>query len=217
VDASEARWLARRKVGGGVHLITLAPSPHQARAYLAPGQYVRIDVDGGGYFVLAGDVGAPTWELLVRANGGASDALIAAGQGATLPVAGPFGEGFPVTRAEGRTLVLAVVGGALGAVRPVLRTRDPRRTHLYLGVRAADDVPIADEVAAFARKGGTVVLCVSTEDDGSVLPDLRRAGGWVQHVLAREMPRGAMVFAAGPESMLEALRAMPELDVVSNA
>jgi NAD(P)H-flavin reductase len=217
VDVSEARWLARRDAGGAVQLIAIAPAAEQARAYAAPGQYVRIDVDGGGFFVLAGDLGAPTWELLVRPNGGASDALVAAREGATFPVAGPFGAGFPVARAARRTLVLAVVGGALGAVRPLLRTRDPRQTHLYLGVRAAADVPLADEVTAFARAGGTVVLCVSAEDDGSVLPELRRATGWVQHVLAREAPAGAIVFAAGPETMLEAMRALPELEVFTNA
>jgi dihydroorotate dehydrogenase electron transfer subunit len=217
VEASETRWLGRREVGGAVHLITLRPSPEQARAYRAPGQYVRVDADSGGYFVLAGEVGAPTWELLVRANGGASDALIAAREGATFRVAGPFGDGFPLARAENHVLVLAVVGGALGAVRPLLHMRDPLQTQLYLGVRTASDVPIADEVSAFARAGGTVVLCVSSEDDRTVLPELRRAEGWVQHVLPREAPRGAIVFAAGPETMLEALRAMPELEVVTNA
>jgi len=202
--------------GRTVHLVTLRPV--DASAFTAPGQYVQVTTDANGYFVLAGEVGAPTWELLVRPNGGASDALVAAAVGTTFAVAGPFGSGFPVARAEGRRLVLAVVGSALGAARPLLKMRDPATTALYLGVRRPVDTPVADEVARFVRAGGHVVLCVSAEDDDpSFLPEARRAKGWVQQVLAAERPEaGAVVFAAGPETMLDAVRALPELEVHTN-
>src|SRR5262249_8467471 len=157
--------------------------------YRAPGQYIEVRaVEANGYFVLAGEIGAPSWELLVRTNGGASDALVRAPEGTVFDVVGPLGKGFPLERAHDRSLIVAVAGSALAVTRPILRDRIARRegpsTSVYIGARTARDVALAREVAGWVHAGVRVVLCLSQadRDDGEVLLDARRASGYVQNV-----------------------------------
>jgi NAD(P)H-flavin reductase len=220
-EAAQATLTARRIAGGGLHVVTLRPPAEAAARYQAPGQYVQVHAEASGYFVLAGDVGAPEWELLVRQNGGAADALVTLPPGSMFAVDGPLGEGFPLERARGRRLVLAVVGSALAVARPILRDRIDRgeaaTTSIYVGARTVGDLALVDEIAGWARAGASVVLCLSgalPEDRDATLggaPVSVRAG-WAQRVLAEDLATrqlaGDLVFAAGPEGMLNEVRAL---------
>ncbi len=223
---------ARRDAGTGLHLVTITPSHALAQRYTAPGQYVEIRTDAGsGYFVLAGEVGAPSWELLVRNNGEASAVLATAPEGTVLAVQGPLGKGFPLEHANGRALIVAVAGSALAISRPILRERVARRnaalTSVYIGIRSVRDVPLLPEVAGWGHAGVRLVLCLSREepDDPAVLPEASRAPGYVQRVLAREIQDGRVagdiVFVAGPSKMIDDVRALraslsPTLEVFAN-
>lgn len=226
----------RRGSGASLSLVTLTPPFDHAMAYRAPGQYIEIRAGVSGYFVLAGNIGEPSWELLVRTNGGASDALTGSPEGTVFDVVGPLGRGFPMERARGRRLVVAVAGSALAVTRPILRARiaqrEARSTTVYIGARTAEDVALASEVAGWAHAGARVMLCLSRPelDDSSLLAEARRETGYVQAVLAEHVAEGritdGLVFAAGPSGMLEELRALPrkavrgagsaELEVITN-
>lgn len=237
MDASAATFTAvltgRRHSGAGLSLVTLTPASDRAEGYRAPGQYIEVRASAKGYFALASEIGAPSWELLVRMNGGASDTLLRAPEGTELQVAGPHGRGFPLDDARGRPLVVAVAGSALAVARPILRARaaqgEAHRTRLYVGARTLGEVALGDEVAEWAGAGATVILCLSRttldDDGGHTLAGLRRANGYVQKVLVNDVVEGlvaeSVVFAAGPSGMLEELRSMqrthaPQLEVVTN-
>jgi NAD(P)H-flavin reductase len=226
----------RRDSGAGLALVTLTPALDRAQTYRAPGQYIEVRASANGYFVLAGEVGAPSWELLVRANGGASDALTGSPEGTVFDVAGPLGTGFPLARAHGRPLVVAVAGSALAVTRPILRDRVARRegplTSVYIGARTVHDVALAREVAGWVHAGARVVLCLSRSEvddrDSRILTEARRASGYVQNVLVTDVVEGVvsegLVFAAGPAGMLEELRELErspsaraaKLEVITN-
>jgi NAD(P)H-flavin reductase len=229
----------RRDSGAGLKLVTLTPARERAVEYRAPGQYIEVQtttngVLANGYFVLASELGAPSWELLVRKNGGASDALTGCPEGTVFDIVGPLGVGFPLERARGRSLVVAVAGSALAVTRPILRDRIARRegtaTSVYIGVRSVDDLALAPEVAGWVHAGVRVVLCLSKgELDNAAAPltTTRRARGYVQNVLANDVIEGVvagMVFAAGPSGMLAELRSLAEgkaagrdaLEVITN-
>lgn len=225
-EITQAILTARREAGAGLLLITLTPPIERASAYRAPGQYIKVHAQSGGYFVLASEVGAPSWELLVRNSGGAADALSNEPEGTTFEISGPLGEGFPLERARGRSLIVAAVGSALAIVRPIARERiaerEMARTTIYLGVRAPNEVALAREVSGWARAGARVVLCISKADSKPGEPahedlkptdNLVHASGWVQRVLTQDLASGVLgpektplVFAAGPEAMLHELR-----------
>lgn len=219
---SSAILSARRDAGAGLRLVTLTPPLDVAQAYRAPGQYIEVrSPNGSGYFALAGEVGAPTWEVLVRSNGDASDALTEAPEGTVFELAGPLGRGFPLERGHDRALVVAVAGSALAVARPVMGDRCALglapATTVYIGAKTARDVPLASEVASWARAGARVVLCLSRPDvdDAAILPEASRKPGWVQRVIAEEIAslgrserEPVLAFAAGPFGMLDELRAL---------
>lgn len=231
---SAAVLSARREAGAGLRLVTLTPPLAITQAYRAPGQYIEVRAGPkSGYFALAGEVGAPVWEVLVRNNGDASDALTTAPVGTSFEIAGPLGRGFPIERAHDRPLVVAVAGSALAVSRPILRRRcelgQADTTTVYVGAKTAQDVPLASEVAEWARAGARVVLCLSRpdSDDPTVLPEASRRAGWVQRAISQESSlydgsaRGpSLVFAAGPLEMLSELRELAArqggLEVVTN-
>lgn len=220
---------ARRDAGAGLFLVTLTPSPEQAAKYQTPGQFIEVRTDSGsGYFVLAGELAAPSWEILVRNNGEASTDLTSAPEGTTVGVRGALGKGFPIARAHGKGLIVAVAGSALAVVRPIMRERIAHReaslTSVYVGVRSAKEIALRDDVAGWAHAGARLVLCVSrpADDDRSILTEAIRGDGYVQRVIEADLAAGNvagdLAFAAGPAGMLEQMKAFScaTLEVVTN-
>lgn len=237
---SRASVTTRRPAGGPLWLATVEVSPEQAAAYVAPGQYVQVrTAQGNGYFALASEPGHSPFELLVRNNGEASALIVTAGLPAEVDVVGPLGAGFPVARAKDRTLVVAVAGSAIAVARPILRERiaegEGARTHLFVGARSPTELPLQDEIEAWAE-ASHVTLCLSRAEVAhapEVIPRAKRTVGYVQHAILRTLAEGGfgpveasappLVFAAGPGPMLADLRAAGSgegavaLDVVTNA
>jgi NAD(P)H-flavin reductase len=212
---------AREDAGGQLLLISLDVDDAIARRYTTPGQYIEVKAGAEkGYFVLANDVGQKPWQLLVKNSGGAADALATLPLGSELTVDGPLGQGFSVERMRSRHVVVAVVASALGVARSVLARRiadgSAGLTHLFIGLRAPTDLPIAKEVEAWTENGITVVLCLSRSElhhHPEVLPRARRVAGYVQRALRRalkagEVPHGTLVIAAGPPEMLEEMKSL---------
>lgn len=202
-------------------VVSLDVTDEVARAHETPGQYVKVNTPAGtGYFVLANDVGARPWELLVKNAGDAAAALMSLPLGSTVPVEGPLGTGFSMDRIRDRHMAVAVVGSAISVARPVVRRRIrdgvARRTHLFLGLRSPSDLPIATEIEAWAVEGVEVVLCLSRSslhEEPRRLPRARRFAGYVQRALAHaleagEVPHGTLVIAAGADAMLADLRSI---------
>jgi NAD(P)H-flavin reductase len=212
---------ARRDVGGGLMLASLDVDDEAAAKYTSPGQYVQVLAQNeSAYFVLASDVRTRPWQILVRNAGDAAAHLYSLDLGAAVEVNGPLGRGFPEERWQNRPLVVAVVASALGVARALVDARIAEglatSTWFYIGVRAAADVPLADEVTAWRERGVHVVLCLSREElehHKELLPLAAREPGYVQAVIGRaaadaRLPDGALVVAAGPAGMLADLRAV---------
>jgi NAD(P)H-flavin reductase len=212
---------ARSPAGGELLLVSLDVDDETAHRYTTPGQYIEVKAaSGNGYFVLASNVGERPWELLVKNAGGAADALATQPIGTQIPIVGPLGAGFSVERMRSRHVAVAVVGGAIGVARSVIGRRiadgAATATHLLLGIRAAIDLPLQAEIAAWAASGIEVVLALSRSEldhHKEILPGARREAGYVQHALARALeagtvPHGTLVIAAGPDAMLADMRSL---------
>jgi NAD(P)H-flavin reductase len=228
ISRQVARLLARRE-GGTLVPVALAVPEEVLATHSTPGQYVSIAAGGEeGFFVLASPVGAAAWELLVRASGAVSEALLAAPIGATFGTSAALGEGFPMADARARALILLAAGTGIAAVTPILAQRmvegDAPRTDVFLGLRVAADLPCAREVAAWRSAGARVTVCVSREEPSQV--GVMR--GYVQDVAgAYFTPRagsvsGGLMFAIGPDPMIAGARVLakalgvPEADFRTN-
>lgn len=224
-----ARLAGREDVGGGLARVTVDPEGALLTTYRQAGQYVEMRVDGEtGFFVLASDPGASPWELIMRSGGGASDVVLTIQVGSPIELTGALGDGFPVAEVAGRPLVIAINGTGVAAVPPIVHRRirdgDAGLTHVFLGLRSRDELPLAEELRSWQQSGVDVVVCLSqaqpsaasaapatcaAASEPGVTGPLRFAPGYVQDVLrARVSPRslaGGRIFAVGTSAMLEAL------------
>jgi NAD(P)H-flavin reductase len=199
-----SRLLARASAGGGLTLVTIDAPAVAKETYVSPGQYVEVRAgDGGatGYFVLSGEPGARPWELIMRSGGGASDVLLVAPVGTPIEVTDAIGDGFPLERVRGRSLVVVLGGTGIAAGRPILNRRiregDAARTRVLVGVRSRAELALQGDLDRWATSGVDLLVCRS--QDGAYVQDALR-------VLGPELGVGTLVFAVGPAPMVDALR-----------
>lgn len=198
-----ARLLSRRDAGGGLSWVSLLPSPKAAATYRSPGQYVDVRIgDATGFFALASREGAGQWDLLLRANPGASQALHDLPPGAHVMVSAALGAGFPLEAASERSLAIVVTAGALAPALPTLERRlregMGERTTLLVGTHSLAGVPAMAELDDVQARGGRVKLVLSDE----IAPP--HAHGFVQDHLGGVRPE--IIFAAGLPAMMDAVR-----------
>jgi NAD(P)H-flavin reductase len=223
VRFNHARLVSVESVGGGLSQLTIDPGAHLARTHDSPGQYVEVRVEGEtGYFVLANEPGAATWDLVMKSGGGASDVLLRMRAGDVLEVTGAIGAGFPMAPAAGRPLLVVLGGTGMAAGRPIVRRRiregDASRTWVFVALRRREESALEDDLDAWADAGATVFVCLSqgnsAEDGGRFvhgrIPDILRAFA-ASHPGAIE---SAVVFFVGTASMVATLReAAPSLGI----
>lgn len=209
-----ARLAAHEDAGGGLTRVILEVAPEVAVTYASPGQYVDVRVEGQtGFFVLASEPGHRSWELVMRAGGGASDVLLTAPDGASIEVTPALGEGFPMAEVARAPLVVALSGTGIAAGLPIVRYRvrdtDALRTHVFIGIRTRAELALRSEVEAWISNGVDVTVCLSNDDER--IAGIQCAAGHVQDVLAARARAGTLspgrIFAVGVASMIDALRA----------
>jgi len=210
VDAPlHAARLISRDAGRPLVPVVLDVPADVRASHTTPGQYVQIAAGGeNGYFVVASSVGAAAWCLLVKGGGSTADALLSEPLGATFPVTGALGAGFPMDEARGRPLVIAAAGTGIAAAPPIAARRiadgDAPRTHMLLGLQLAAHLPFPGDLVAWRAAGMDVTLCVSREDGDGV----GVVRGYVQDVARARLTQthGRMIFAVGPSAMVDATR-----------
>jgi NAD(P)H-flavin reductase len=184
--------------------------PAFSAAHVVPGQVVKIRTEHGeGFFALSS---APdpsgSADLLVKRGGRVADTAIArAKPGARLCLTPPFGNGFAVSDADGRDVLLFAAGSAIGPIRALVQhlvRHRPRygRITLFYGQRHGAEFAYVTEHLEWERHGIRVVLCPSGEDDA-----WQGVRGRVQ-AIARSLafggspPGDAVAFVAGMTAMV---------------
>lgn len=210
-----ARLAERSPAGGGLTVIVVDAPEVATASYRSPGQYVEVragDAGEAGYFVLASEPGARPWELIMRSGGGASDVLLVAPLGTDILVTAAIGAGFPLERARGAPLVVALGGTGIAAGRPIVRRRirdgDAERTTVLVGARTRAEVALESDLREWSAARVAVTVCLSQPEGAA--PSDGVVHGYVQDALRRLDPRPGvrtLVFAVGPASMIAALRA----------
>lgn len=191
----------------------LDPPDSIARSYVRPGQYIAVNAGGkAAYFVLSGDPGDATWELLIRPGGEVASSALGAAPGDRVSISAALGTGFPMHEAEGRELLVVVTGSGVAAARPVVRARartgQAAATTVLVGVRTAAEVPVAEDLSHWSQSGAKVTVCLSREAVEPGKPGF--AAGYVQDAARASWPgpssKKRIIFAAGVKEMIEAMR-----------
>jgi NAD(P)H-flavin reductase len=213
----------REPAGGGLDRVRLLVDAELSATHTRHGQYIEIRHDGTtrsdseestiasatrGFFAIASAPGERTWDVLVKDGGSMSDRLRDLPLGAPVIVSEATGEGFPVERAHGHPLIVAVTGSGIAAVLSTIGARiddgDALRTFILYGVRDRSEIAIPSELEAMRSAGIDVAICLSREHSDE--PGFFK--GYVQDVVHErgwQLATG-MIFAAGNEAMIDGMR-----------
>jgi NAD(P)H-flavin reductase len=174
-----------------------------SRRHRAPGQYVRVRVNGDeNPYALASEPGAPELELLFKVETELTGAMAALRPGDPVRVGAPQGRGFPLDEHTGHDLILVAAGTGIAPLRAVVRSvlRDRPRfgaVTLFYGQREPGHFAYASEWDAWRAAGVEVIPVASGEGSRRVQDAL----------LARRPALGdAVAFVAGMKPMIADVR-----------
>jgi len=214
----------REPAGGGLDRVRLLVDAELSRTHTRHGQYVEVRHDGSarsassedatiasatrGYFAIASAPGERSWDVLIKDGGSMGDRLRDLPLGSAVTVSEATGEGFPVERAHGHPLIIAVTGSGIAAVLSTIGARieegDAHRTFVLYGVRDRSEIGIPSELESMRAAGIDVAICLSREhlnEPGffkGYVQDVARDRGW-------RLETG-MIFAAGNDAMIDGMR-----------
>lgn len=183
-----------------------APAP----AFL-PGQYVNIDVPGGGAhrsYSFSTAPGDSRLGFLIKKipDGLMSGWLARAAPGDQLTLTGPMGS-FYLRDGDGPLLFLAGGTGLapfLSMLEVLARAKSQRQVHLIYGVTRDLDLVLVDELVAYAERLPNFTFTTVVADQASDHP----RKGWVtQHMPQDMLAAGEFdLYLCGPPPMVDAVR-----------
>ena len=176
----------------------------------SPGQFMEVGIFGVGEAPIS-ICSAPgrrdDLEMCIRAVGDVTDAVHRLGRGDTLGLRGPFGNGYDMTKVEGRDLLFVAGGLGLAPCRSFIldalnhRGKYNRVTILY-GARTPKDLLFADDLKAWAGRGDCEFLVTVDRPDENwkgnkgVITTLFRK-------IAKVDPSNTAAFIIGPPIMFK--------------
>lgn len=202
----------RRETSELEHLRVGAPEAYRA-AYLTPGQYVQVRIEGHkpGFYAIANAPGAADLELLVKRGSPVSDAIVAKKTGDILEASLPMGRGYPFDQALGRDVFAIGVGSGITPLRALIqavlkeRSRYGRVRFVY-GARTACAFPYESEIGSWPAHGLEVTRICSRPAENT----WRGPVGRVQDVLLAEKDApapGGVAYVCGMKSMVADVKA----------
>jgi len=173
-----------------------------------PGQFVQVSMFGFGeapISLCSSPVKTGSFELCVRRAGGLTAALHGLGAGDMVGIRGPFGNGFPIDRMQGKDVVIVAGGIGMAPVRSliqhILADRDSYGRMIVLhGAREPDLLLFTDEIESWGSDDRNEILL--TVD--------KPVEGWDGHVgvittlfprLKIDSPSSLVVAMCGPPVM----------------
>jgi NAD(P)H-flavin reductase len=200
---SHAKLTHNQALTKGLHRLVLEVTQDVSTAFHSAGQYHRVRVGReDALFAIASPPRVSAFEYLVNTQGEVARAWASLGVGAQVEVTVPEGPGFPLTKAEGKTLLLIGTGTGFGPLRSVVSALRVRRgdfgpVYGLYGARTPTHVAWAPELEALADDEVHIQSVVQQAP-----PNWKGATGRVQHHLGRLPTRNAVAFLCGHPEMV---------------
>lgn len=208
---------------GDVFTWELAPLEGELPGF-RPGQFNMLYAFGAGESAISisGDPGDGPLLHTIRAAGRVTRVMRDLSPGDVIGVRGPFGEPWPLDRAEDRDLVVVAGGIGLAPLRPVLldalrRRQRLRRVLLLYGARTPADMLYRQEIEAW-RARPEIEVAVTVDH---AAPGWNGSVGVVTRLIERAGfdPERSLALLCGPEVMMRFAgrslrqRGMPATDI----
>jgi NAD(P)H-flavin reductase len=171
------------------------------------GQFFMVSVFGAGEAPIS--VASSPDELLklcIRRAGHVTSAIHNLREGDKLGIRGPYGNGFPLSGAKGRDVIVAAGGIGIVPLRPLMREILGNRHHykkvfLIYGSKTPSEILFKDEINIWSESGIEVSLTVDCGDD-----TWKGCVGLVTTLIKSIKTdfKDASAFICGPEAMINA-------------
>ena len=189
-------------------VFTLALTPPPQYQNFESGQFNMLYIPGAGEAAISisGDPN-DTSRLVhtIRSVGNVTQLLQNQQVKDRIGVRGPYGRGWPVTRAEGKDLILVAGGIGLAPLRPVLysvmsRREEFGRVVLFYGARRPDDLLFSEQLWQWKQQG-VLELFVSVDTTNE---EWRGDVGVITEFIPRAnlVPAKTIAMVCGPEIMI---------------
>lgn len=205
-----SRVVSHTSTGSGYyHLVIHAPEIARSAR---PGQFLMLKVSQTGYDpILRRPISImdtntkTTVEMLYKVVGRGTCMLSQRQAGEFLDVVGPLGNGFQSPHAMGMALL---VGGGIGIpplifLARALTGQGAVSTRAFMGARTASDLPMIDR---FDTLGVESTIATESGDQGVK----GRVTEPLEQFLEETSPENPVLFACGPDPMLEAVKTLAE-------
>jgi len=191
------------------YTLSLSNSSYISEEEFKPGRFILLSIFGFGEaaFSLSSLMQNGTFETTIRKVGNFTQKLHSFKEGDKLYMRGPYGEGWPLDKAEGKDVLLVAGGIGLAPLKPVIlhiaknRSKYGRLEILY-GARTPNDMIFTNEFDTWRKIPNSILrLTVDTVPRG--IKWGYKVG--VVPILFEDMettPDNAIVMTCGPEIMM---------------
>ena len=171
-----------------------------------PGQFVQISMLGVGEAPISiASWGSDTLTLHIREVGNVTRALGRCQPGDTVFLRGPYGNGYPMSEARGRNLILAGGGCGVASLKGVIDYVEKNRADFkeiaaFVGYRSSNEVLFGDRIEEW-RKSMFIHVSLDTLKEGTCHD---ASEGFVSDVVRQtEIPSGdSVAMLCGPPIMI---------------
>ncbi|MBE0427726.1 MAG: FAD/NAD(P)-binding protein [Nitrospirae bacterium] len=184
-----------------------------------PGQFNMVGFPGVGEAPISFSalVRENCFEHTIRSAGRVTAYLDGLKEGDELFIRGPYGKGWPLRQAEGKTVLLIAGGLGIAPLRPVIQGILEKRglfdkVYLIYGAKNEKHMLFTDEFQTWEEEFPLFLALdeISNPDSGSPRMKVRDKRGWEYHIgLVTDMldkvkiyPQRTIAFVCGPEIMM---------------
>jgi sulfite reductase subunit B len=139
----------------------------------APGQFVMVEIPGVGeapFSITSTPSQEGYFDLAIRKAGRFTAVMHTLGEGDTVGIRGPLGNGFPVKTLEGTDLLFVAGGIGIIPLRSLINyvmdnRRDFGKVTILLGCKTPEDFLFADELDSWSRRADVNYACTVDRGD----------------------------------------------------
>lgn len=137
----------------------------------SPGQFLMVSVLGFGeapFSISSSPTKKQYLELVIRKVGRLTQALFDQAEGDKIFIRGPYGNGFPLKKLQGKNVLVIAGGCGLAPLRSIIQYHLDKKNYfnhlqIFYGAKSPDDLLFKDEIKTW-QKNAEMILTVDKSD-----------------------------------------------------
>jgi sulfite reductase subunit B len=175
-----------------------------------PGQFVEITVFGVGeapFTISSSPIDKEFFEITFKKVGNVTNALYNIKEGETIGFRGPYGNGWPVEKFEGKELILAGGGTGIASLRGLIRyiskkRRRFKKLYIFYGAKTPEELLYKNEIESWKKIKDSFV-CITVDNPTKEWKDYVGPVSAVIDKVEIKISKSARAAVCGPPIMMK--------------